>query len=41
MRYRDPGLPLDFLIDRTGELLDAVALLPLNRGLLAAAGALT
>lgn len=35
----DPRLPLDRLIARAGELLDAVALLPLDRGLLAAAGA--
>ena len=37
---RDPRLPLDTLIARAGETLDAVALLPLDRGLLAAAGAL-
>jgi predicted nucleic acid-binding protein len=37
----DPRLPLDILVDRAGEVLDAVALLPLDRGLLAAAGALT
>lgn len=36
----DPGLPLDILIGRAGELLDTLALLPLDRGLLAAAGAL-
>lgn len=36
----DPRLALDALIARAGELLDAVALLPLDRGLLAAAGAL-
>jgi predicted nucleic acid-binding protein len=36
----DSRLPLDALIDRAGELLDAVALLPLDRDLLAAAGAL-
>lgn len=36
----DPLLPLDVLIDRAGELLDAVALLPLERALLAGAGAL-
>ncbi len=35
-----PGLPLDVLIQRAGELLDALALLPVDRGLLAAAGAL-
>lgn len=37
---RNETLPLDLLIDRAGELLDAVALLPIDRGLLAAAGAL-
>lgn len=37
---RDSSLPLDVLLARAGELLDAVALLPLDRGLLAAAGAL-
>jgi uncharacterized protein len=37
----DPRLPLEVLIARAGELLDAVALLPLDRALLAAAGALT
>lgn len=37
---RDPRLPLGRLIARAGELLDAVALLPLDRGLLVAAGAL-
>jgi len=36
----NPRLPLDLLIDRAGELLDAVGLLSLDRGLLAAAGAL-
>jgi predicted nucleic acid-binding protein len=36
----DPDLPLDLLVARAGELLDAVALLPLDRGVLAAAGAL-
>jgi len=36
----DPRLPLDRLLARAGELLDAVALLPLDRGLLLAAGAL-
>jgi hypothetical protein len=36
----DPGLPLDLLVQRAGEVLDALALLPLDRGLLAAAGAL-
>jgi predicted nucleic acid-binding protein len=32
-------LPLDVLVGRAGELLDAVALLPLDRALLEAAGA--
>lgn len=36
----DARLPLDVLIERAGEILDAVALLPLDRGLLEAAGAL-
>lgn len=36
----DPGLPLDLLLDRTGQLLDAVALATLDRALLAGAGAL-
>jgi hypothetical protein len=36
----DPRLPLDLLIDRAGEIVDTLALLPLDRGLLAAAGAL-
>jgi uncharacterized protein len=38
---RDQRLPLGVLLARAGELLDALALLPLDRGLLAAAGALT
>jgi uncharacterized protein len=36
----DPELPLDLLLDRTGEVIDAVALRPLDRALLAGAGAL-
>ena len=36
----DPALPLDTLIGRAGELLEALALSPLDRGLLVAAGAL-
>jgi len=36
---RDPAMPLMPLIERGGDLLDAVALLPLDRPLLAAAGA--
>ena len=37
---RTPALPLDALIARAGETLEALALLPLDRGLLARAGAL-
>jgi predicted nucleic acid-binding protein len=37
---RDPRLDLEVLIRRAGEALDAVALLPLERALLLAAGAL-
>jgi predicted nucleic acid-binding protein len=36
----DPRLPIETLIARADELLDAVALLPLDRDRLAAAGAL-
>jgi uncharacterized protein len=36
----DPRLPLDVLIERAGETLDAIALLPVDRGLLEVAGAL-
>lgn len=36
----DPELPLDLLLDRTGQLLDAVALATLDQALLAGAGAL-
>jgi predicted nucleic acid-binding protein len=36
----DPELPAKLLIEQTAELLEAVALLPLDRPLLAAAGAL-
>jgi len=36
---RDPRLALDVLMDRAGESLDGVALLPLERALLLAAGA--
>ncbi|HET8758204.1 MAG TPA: type II toxin-antitoxin system VapC family toxin [Solirubrobacteraceae bacterium] len=35
----DPGLPLGTLLDRSGNVLDAVAQLGLDRALLAAAGA--
>jgi predicted nucleic acid-binding protein len=37
----DPELPLDLLLDRAGELVEALALRPLDRALLAGAGALT
>jgi predicted nucleic acid-binding protein len=37
---RDPHFPVEILIGRTDELLDAVALRPLDRPLLLAAGAL-
>lgn len=36
----DPSLPIDLLLARAGEILEALALLSLDRGLLAAAGAL-
>jgi hypothetical protein len=36
---RDPRLALDVLMDRAGEALDGVALLPLERALLLEAGA--
>ena len=37
---RDPRLALDILLDRADETLDGVALVPLDRALLLAAGAL-
>lgn len=37
----DPDLPLDLLLERTGEVLDALALAPAGRDRLAGAGALT
>lgn len=37
---QDPELPLDLLLRRAGELVDALALRPLDRALLAGAGAL-
>jgi predicted nucleic acid-binding protein len=37
----DRGLPLDLLLQRAGGLLDAVALLPVDRAVLDAAGAIT
>lgn len=36
----DPDLPLELLLERAGELVDAVALRPVDRALLAGAGAL-
>lgn len=38
---KNPELPLDALIARAGEVLDALALLPIDRAVLEAAGALT
>ena len=38
---RDPRLDLDTLMARAGEIVDSVALLPLDRALLLAAGAFT
>ena len=38
---QNPTLPLDLLLERTGELMDVLALRPLDRALLAGAGALT
>ena len=35
----DPGLPLDPLLEQASEVLEAVALLPVDRALLLAAGA--
>ncbi len=37
----DPALPLSKLMQRTEDVLEAIALLPVDRALLAAAGALT
>lgn len=37
----DPALPLERLVERSGELLDAVALLPVDTHVLDAAGALS
>jgi uncharacterized protein len=37
---QDPALPLDLLLGRAGDLIDALALRPLDRGLLMGAGAL-
>ena len=38
---QDPALPLDLLLERTAELINALALLPLDRALLEGAGALS
>jgi uncharacterized protein len=38
---KDPRLPLDLMLTRAGDLLDAVALVPVEHALLAAAGAIT
>jgi predicted nucleic acid-binding protein len=38
---QDPALPLDLLLGRAAELIDALALRPLDRALLEGAGALT
>lgn len=37
---QEPKLPLDLLLERAGELIDVLALRPLDQALLAAAGAL-
>jgi predicted nucleic acid-binding protein len=37
----DPDLPLDLLLERAGALIEVLALRPLDRALLAAAGALS
>jgi len=37
----DQLLPIDSLLQRTGELLDALALIPIDRAVLTAAGAIT
>lgn len=37
---RDPSLPLDLLIERGARIVDALALLPLDRALLTVAGAI-
>ena len=37
---RDPGLPLNLLMSRAEQTVDSIALAPLDRGLLLAAGAL-
>jgi predicted nucleic acid-binding protein len=37
----DPRLPLELLLRRSGELIEAIALLPVDNALLEAAGAIT
>ena len=37
---RDPALPLDLLLERAGEVVEVLALRPVDRDLLAGAGAL-
>jgi uncharacterized protein len=37
---QDPALPLDLLLERAGEVVDVLALRPVDRDLLAGAGAL-
>jgi predicted nucleic acid-binding protein len=37
---QDPALPLDLLLERSAELIDALSLCPLDRALLEGAGAL-
>jgi hypothetical protein len=37
---QEPELPLDLLLERAGELIDVLALRPLDRALLAGAGAI-
>lgn len=37
---REPDLPLDLLLERVGRLIEAIALRPIDRSLLAGAGAL-
>jgi hypothetical protein len=36
----DPGMPLDLLVARAGQVIDSIALATVDRGLLLAAGAL-
>ena len=39
--FNDPELPLDLLMEQAGEVLKAIALMPLDGSLLAGAGAIT